>query len=279
MSHVGDRCRLRDPDAENAAGGAGGARTDADENAGRTGPHQVQAGVVGGTAADDRGNLEGRDELLQVERLGDRGDVLAGDDGALDDQDVEAGLERELVVLEDPLRGQGSGDDDFLLLDFPDPLGDQLRLDGLLVDLLHLARRQILGQVGDPLELLVGVLVAREDALEVQDGQTAQLPDDPCGLGRDDAVHRRGEHRQLELVGPELPGDVDVIRVARPPGRNNRDVVETISPTTLLSTSDLYLHRGILAVGTDEKTPLSAGPDAARHSGVIAFSAMAAKGS
>ena len=82
----------------------------------------------------------------------------------------------------------------------------------------------------------------------------------PAVSRRDDAVHRRGEHRQLELVGAELPGDVDVVGVARAPRGHDRDVVEAVCPTGLLAASDLYLHRCILAVAADEKTPLSAGP-------------------
>src|SRR5207302_9778114 len=84
--------------------------------------------------------------------------------------------------------------------------------------------------------------------------------DDRGRLRRDDAVHRRGEHRQLELIGPELPGDVDVVGVARAPRGHDRDVVESIGATALLAASDLNLHRHILAVAADEKTPLSAGP-------------------
>ena len=40
-----------------------------------------------------------------------RGDVLGRDHGALDDEDVEAGLERDLVVVGHPLRGQRPGGD------------------------------------------------------------------------------------------------------------------------------------------------------------------------
>ena len=214
-----------------------------DEHARGAGAHQVQARVVGGAAADHDGHVEPRDELLEVQRLGDRRDVLARDDRALDHQHVEAGLERELVVLQHPLGRQRGGDDDLLLLDFADPLRDQLRLDRLAVDLLHLPGGDLLGQRGDPLELLVGVLVAGEDALQVEHRQPAQAADDAGGLGRDDPVHRGGQHRQLELVGAQLPGDVDVVGVAGAPRGNDRDVVESIGPTTLLSTSDLYLHR------------------------------------
>ena len=81
------------------------------------------------------------------------------------------------MVLEHPLRRQRRGDDDLLLLDLADPLGDQLRLDRLAVDLLHLARGDLLGQRGDPLELLLGVLVAREDALEVEHREAAEAAD------------------------------------------------------------------------------------------------------
>ncbi len=111
---------------------------------------------------------------LRFERLRDRRDVFAGDDRALDHEHVEARLERELVVLEHALGGQRGRDDDLLLLDLANPLGDQLGLDRLGVDLLHLARGDVLGQPRDPLELLVGVLVAREDALEVEHRQAAE---------------------------------------------------------------------------------------------------------
>ena len=111
---VGDRRRLRDADAQHAARGARRARADADEHAGRAGAHQVQARVVRGTAADDDRHVDLADELLEVQRLGHRGDVLGGDDRALDDEDVEAGVERQLVVLAHALRRQRRADDDAL---------------------------------------------------------------------------------------------------------------------------------------------------------------------
>src|SRR3954471_13020210 len=88
--HVGDRSGLRHPDPEDAAGGAGGAGADAHQDADGTGPHQVQAGVVGGAAADDTGHVEVGDELLQVERLGLGRDMLGRDHGPLNDHDVQS---------------------------------------------------------------------------------------------------------------------------------------------------------------------------------------------
>ena len=68
------------------------------------------------------------------------------------------------------------------------------------------------------------------------------LPIEAGGLGADDAVHRRGEQRQLEAVRTERPGDVDVVGIARPPRRDDRDVVESVGATTLLAAADLDFH-------------------------------------
>ncbi len=210
--------------------------------------------------------------------------MFAGDDRPLDHEHVEARLHRDLVVVEHALRGQRGRDHDLLLLDLADALRDQLRLDRLPVDLLHLARGELLRQRRDPLQLLVGVLVAGEDALEVQHRQAAQLADDASALGRDDAVHRRGEHRQLELVGPELPRDVDVVGVARAPRGHDRDVVEAICAAALLAASDLYLHRSILAVvadirsrRTDGSAPRPAAPEVLRRGAIRGMWATRAK--
>ena len=175
-------------------------------------------------------------------RLSSRGDVLGRDDRALDHEDVEAGLERDLVVLADLLRRQRRRGDDAVRLDLLDPLRDQLRLDRLAVDVLHLAGGDVLRERRDPLELRVGVLVAAEDALEVEDREAAELADQAGRLGRDDAVERRRQQRQLEPVGTERPRDVDVVGVPRAPRRDDRDVVESVGPAGLLSAADLYFH-------------------------------------
>ena len=80
-------------DAEHAAGGAGLAGADAHEHAGGAGAHQVQAGLVAGAAADDDGQVELADEALEVQRLLRLGHVLGRHDGALDDEQVELGLD------------------------------------------------------------------------------------------------------------------------------------------------------------------------------------------
>ena len=239
---VGDRGRLRDAEPEDSARGARGAGADAHQDADGAGAHQVEAGRVGGAAAGDDRDRHLGDELLEVERLGLGRDVLGRDHGALDHEDVEARLERDLVEVGHALRGERAGCDDARFLDLLDPLGDQLGLDGLLVDLLHELRGAVGRRRGDPLELLVRVLVARPDALEVEDAQAAELAEADRRRGGDDAVHGRSEQRQLEAVGAEVPRDVDVVGVARPARGHDRDVVEPVGPPALLAPTDLDFH-------------------------------------
>ena len=248
---VRDRGRLRDADAEHAAGGARRAGADADEHAGRARAHEVQARVVARTAAEHDGDRKLAHELLEVEHVTLARDVLGGDHGALHDQDVQPRVQRQLVPALDLLRGQRRGGDDAVRLDLLDALRDQLLLDGLLVDLLHLPGGLLALEAGDALQLGVRVLIAGPDALEVQHGEPAEAPDDARGLRRDDTVHRGGEQRELEAVGAERPRDVDVVRVARPPRRDDGYVVESISAARLLASADLDLHGGILGVGAD----------------------------
>src|SRR4051812_23941306 len=139
-----------------------------------------------------------------------------------------------------------------MLLDLADALGHELRLDRLLVDLLHLPGRGLLGEGRNLLELRLGVLVAGPDALEVEHGEAAELPEDACSLRRDDSVHRGREQRKLEAVRPERPADVYVVRVTRAPGRHDRDVIEPVGTTTLFATSNLDLHwQGTLGSAAD----------------------------
>jgi len=234
---------LRHAHAEHAARGAGGAWPDAHEHAGRPRAHQVQRRLVARAAAHDRGDRLARDELLEVERLDDGRDVLCRDDGPLDDEDVEAGLERDRVVLAHALRCQRGGREHAGRLDLLDALRDQLGLDRLRVELLHELGGLARSRLRDALELLVGIGVARPDALEVEHRQPAQLADRDRDRRRDDAVHRGGEEGEFEQVGPELPADIDILGVARAPARHDRDVIEPVGASRLLAPPYLDLHR------------------------------------
>jgi len=179
--------------------------------------------------------------------------VLGRDDCPLDHEDVESGLDHVLVVLAYALRRERTGGDDALVLDLAHALHHQVAVERRLVDALHLGRRDLLGKLRDPLELLLRVLVAGEDALEVQDAEAAELAEDRRGRRRDDAVHRGAEERKLEPVRAERPADVDVVRVPGATGRNDRDVIEAVGAAALLASTDLYFHGGILGSQADER--------------------------
>ena len=132
-------------------------------------------------------------------------------------------------------------------------LRHELALTRLLVDALHLGRRLLARELRDALELLLRVLVAGEDALEVQDGEAAEVADDARGARRDDAVHRRGEQRQLEPVRARASSVMSMSsgsRVRR--DGHDRDVIEAVGATALLASTDLYFHGGILGSAADE---------------------------
>src|SRR5204863_101880 len=64
------------------------------------------------------------------------------------------------------------------------------------------------------------------------------------GAGRERAVHRGADDWELELERVELPGDVDVFRVACPPAGHDGDVVEPVGPSTGLADADLDFQPG-----------------------------------
>src|SRR6202034_1015076 len=112
------------------------AAAEAHEDARAAGAHQGQRRGVRGAAADDDGDVELVNELLEVERLGAAGDVLGGDRRAADHEDVRARVEHRLVVTRRALRRQGRRGDDTSPRDLLDAPADQLFLDRLRVDLL-----------------------------------------------------------------------------------------------------------------------------------------------
>src|ERR1035441_9267615 len=80
-------------EAEYCGGGVPRAAAEPDEYPGRPGPHEVQRRGVRGAAAHDHRHVELIDELLEVERLGLPGDVLGGNGGAADNEDIHARID------------------------------------------------------------------------------------------------------------------------------------------------------------------------------------------
>ena len=149
------------------------------------------------------------------------------------------------------LRGDRGARDDAGGLDLADPLGDELGLDRLEVHLLHAGGGLVVVELGDLVEEGLGVLVAGPQPLEVEDRQAAEPPDLDGRARAHHPVHGRGHERQLEAVGVDLPGDVDVLGIAGPPARDDGDVVEAVGPPTRLVDADLDLsHLAVLPCAT-----------------------------
>src|SRR5699024_9177055 len=124
--HIRHGAGQRHRDAEGLLGGLGGPAAEAHQHAGRTGAHQVQGGGVGGAAAHDHRDVELVDETLEVQRFPAAGDVLGGDGGAADEEQVHSGVDDGLPVLLGALRGQRAGGRDPGVAQLLDPLADQL---------------------------------------------------------------------------------------------------------------------------------------------------------
>ena len=228
--HIGDGRGLGDPDTEHAPGGAGIAGTDADEHADRTGAHEVETCLVRRTATDDDRNLELADEPLEVERLDRLGDMLGRDDRALDDQYVELGGQQGGGEHGGLLGGDRGGGGDAGRLHLLDALGDQVELHRLGVHLLHPGGGLLRRQFTDLVEERRRVLVAGPQALEVQYAESAEATNFDGGRRADHAVHGRSHEGEFELVGIDLPADVDIFGVAGATARDDGDVIEPVGP-------------------------------------------------
>jgi len=170
----------------------------------------VQCGLVARAAADDHRQFELADELLQVERLDGLRDVFRRDDGPLDDEDVETGVQDGLAIQS--VRA-GVTDAEVVM---PAPFISEMRwaTSSILIGSKYICcirpspcRRR----VRDLFEERHRVLVTGPETLEVQDAESTEATELDRGVGRHGPVHRRTEDRQVELVGVDLPGDVDVL--------------------------------------------------------------------
>ena len=182
---------------------------------------RCSAAGVGRAAADDDRHVELVDELLEVERLGPAGDVLGGHRRAADDEQVDAGVDHRLPELLRCAAGtERAGHGDAGVADLRDPLRRSARAGS--------ARRRSPASAGwrrpassAAISASSGcrVLVAGPEALEVEHAETAEPADGDRRRRRHHRVHRRGEHRELEAVGVDLPGDRDLLGVAGAPAR------------------------------------------------------------
>ena len=194
---------------EDLAGRAGGARPDPDEDRRGALLHQREGRLGIGRVADRHRDRHVPGEIGERERVVVGGEVAGARHLALDQEEVGAVLGAERP--EAP-RAPGSRATAALTgrVDFRRAERDQVLTDRLPVRLGEDRLDVAVGCRRDPLEHAVRVVVARLDALEVEDGEPAE-PGERAGQSRvDDGIHRRGQDRDRELDAAERLGELDV---------------------------------------------------------------------
>ena len=109
-----------------------------------------------------------------------------------------------------------------------DPAGDQLLANRCGVGLCQHVLDAVVRGGGDPLQDLVGGVVARLDALEVEDRQ----PSEPPQLGRQphvrDRIHCGGQDRNLERNAAEVLRKDNVGGINGVGAGGQRDILEAV---------------------------------------------------
>ena len=147
---------------------------DADEDGRRALLHQREGGLGVGRVADRDRDRHVAGELVERQRVVLGGEVAGGRHLALDEEEVGAVLGAERP---EPTRRAGRRRDRRLRprgMDLVEPAGDEVLADRLLVGLGEERREIAVGGRRDPLEDGVRIVVARLDALEVEDRQPAE---------------------------------------------------------------------------------------------------------
>jgi hypothetical protein len=100
--------------------------------------------------------------------------------------------------------------------DLFDATPDEVGLHRLLIHLLDGAGRLIVRGGGDLGVDRHRIFVASPEAFEVEDGEPAETPYLDCSAGAHCRVHGRRHHREIKLVGIELPRQIHVVGVTSP---------------------------------------------------------------
>src|SRR6202022_3130381 len=129
-------CYLRHPQTEDAARGAGGSRTDADQNPGDPAFENFEGDIITDRIADDDWAMHLRTEFFQVQRLIFGGNVPDGRDSALDEKDIHPGLLRDPAISFRFLRDRAYRGNHARILDLLNARCYQIFLHRFLVDFL-----------------------------------------------------------------------------------------------------------------------------------------------
>ena len=162
------------------------------------------------------GNVELSDKGLQVERLAVAGHALGRDDRALDDQQIDAGLQqhrcqRLSVLRADPHRGGHSG-----LADAGHRGAKQVRVQRRRMQLLQQPDRRrrfglLFGGLDKLRDLGLDVGMPTDQPLAVEHAQPAEPAQLDGELRRNQSVGRVRQQGNLEPVSVQLPRRRDIL--------------------------------------------------------------------
>ena len=200
----------------------------------------MQGRRVRADAADDDGDIQLVDETLEVEGLAARGDVLSGHRRAANDEQVDARIHDRAPVLLHALRRELAGDHHAGFAQLLEARGDQRRLNRLRVNALEARDRLLLAQVGDALKDRRRVLVAGPQAVQVEHADAAEATEGDRRLRAHHRVHRGRHQGDIDVVGVDLPADVDILGVTGAPRGHEGDIVQRVGAAPALATTDFH---------------------------------------
>ena len=172
--------------------------------------------------------------------------MLCGNQRALDNQQVDAGLDSQRSQLTGMLRGDTNCSDRAGCANLLDALNQQVSINWSRVQFLQLAVRCLgftlgggilcqLHQLGD---LVLRIGVTGPDTLGVENRQTAQASKLSDGFRAGDGICRMHHHREFEIVGVNSPGGIDVLGRPGTPSGNECNIVQLVGPACLAANTD-----------------------------------------
>ena len=190
--------------------------------------HQREGRLGIGRVADGDRDRHVPGEVRERQRVVLGREVAGGRHLALDQEEVRAVLRAERPepaggARRGGDRGAGPGG-----VDLVEPARDELLADRLQVGLGEQVLDLVVGRRGDAGEDLVRLVVARLDALEVEDREATEPRQRPGHPRIHDGVHGGREDRDREVDAAEDLGEIDVGRLDRVGARRERDVLEAV---------------------------------------------------
>ena len=166
--------------------------------------------------------------------------MLGGHRRAANDEQINARVHDRAPVLLHALRRELAGNDHAGLAQLLEARRDERGLDRLGVDALEGRNRLLLAQVSDVVEDRGGVLVSGPQAVQVEHADTAEAAKGDRSLRTHHRVHRGRHQRGVDVVGVDLPADVDILGVTGTPRGHEGDIVQRVGAASALATTDFH---------------------------------------